>query len=139
MVFGLFAQNVKSTGLTDSDVKNFAKNYAKIESELEKLEIQFSGAEGIADLEAYEKALNILAKFGVSGDNACEKINMMCLCFGVITLDKAMEDMDPETKAVLKALGQDPAAEYRELTSEKDLKIVEKNYDLLAEVLNTEG
>jgi len=135
MFLGLFAQSVKSTGLTDSDVKNFAKNLPKIEAELNKLEIQFAGDVGFSDIAAYEKAADILLKFGVSGDNACEKINMICLCYGVATIDKTMADLDAESKAILQALGQDPAAQYRALINDKDFKIVEKNYDALAKAL----
>ena len=37
MVFSLYAQNVKSVGLSDSDVKNWAKNLNPIVKELQSL------------------------------------------------------------------------------------------------------
>ena len=37
MVFSLYAQNVKSVGLSDSDVKNWAKNLNPIVKELQAL------------------------------------------------------------------------------------------------------
>jgi len=132
MITCLFAQNAKSTGLTDSDVKNFAKNLPKIKTELDKLNVQFEGSSGLSDVKTYEKANKILNSHGVSGDNSSEKINMICMCFGVATIDKTMEDLDPESKALLQSLGQDPAAQYRAVINDKDFKIVEKNYDALA-------
>lgn len=132
MCLALFAQNAKSTGLTDADVKNFAKNYTKIEEELNKLDTAFSMETGLADEAAYVKAAEILLKFGISGNNTTEKLNMICYCFAVATYDRTLADLDEESKALLKALGQDPLAEYRALTNEKDYKVVEKNYDILA-------
>lgn len=132
MCFGLFAQNAKSTGLTDSDVKNFAKNLPSIQAEFDKLDVQLAGDVGLSDKRAYGKAAGILNKFGISGDNCVEKMNMICLCFSVATLDKELADLDEESKAMLKSMGQDPAAQYRALTNASDFKVVEKNYRALA-------
>jgi len=135
--FGLFAQSIPSTGLTDSDVKNFAKNLTKIQAELDKIDVQISGDAGLSDLDSIIEAVEILERFGVSGENACEKINMICFCYYVITIDKTMDELDEESKALLKSLGQDPAATYRALINDKDCKIVEKNYDAVLKAIES--
>ena len=43
----VFAQNAKSTGLTDGDVKSFCQNYSKIYTELEKVGVVVTDTESL--------------------------------------------------------------------------------------------
>ncbi|MCQ2592958.1 MAG: hypothetical protein MJ188_09265 [Treponema sp.] len=130
LTVGLFAQGKPSTGLTDSDVKNFIKNYPTFVKESEKIGIDESD---LAILATYGDIEKLLEKIGISGPNRAEKLSMIGYCVAVCTID---QNMDAETLAMMKALGlEDPAASMRALINEKDYEIVKKNYAALKKVL----
>lgn len=127
----LFAEPA-STGLTDSDVKNFAKNYVAIYEALDDYGFSsitnFSGK--VSDLASAEA---ILGKFGISGPNRVEKLSMIGKCLVVVAYDTEIEK-DPAGALMLKKLGMDPIAEQRAQTNSKDLKVVKANYSSLEKI-----
>ena len=60
----LFAQNAASTGLTDKDIQNFAKNYNAISNELEKAFGDAEDTSFVHKKSEYLKAEKILNKYG---------------------------------------------------------------------------
>ena len=67
----VFAQTAKSTGLTDSDVQSFCKNYNKIYTELEKVGVVVTDTESLVLSASAQVTVNkVLNKYGVSGNNA---------------------------------------------------------------------
>lgn len=131
--FTLFAQTVPSTGLTDKDVKNFAKNYPTLVKQMEKYE-KIEDYSSLAALAAYGDVEAILEKVGISGPNRCEKLSMICYCLGVAI---AEQEIDEETLALMKMYGmEDPTASIRALINDKDYKIVKANFDILVKALD---
>ncbi|MCQ2604360.1 MAG: hypothetical protein MJ215_04890 [Spirochaetia bacterium] len=120
---GAFAQEVKSVGITDSDVKNFAKNFNAIAKEIDKL-----GDDDASKLES------ILEKYGISGPGRFQKFVMMMKCSEVAVFDKTMAD-DPETAKIMKSMGMDPMAKTRSLINQKDFDVVNANVDLLKDLI----
>lgn len=120
----IFAQNVKSAGVTDSDVKNYAKNFNAISKAIEK----------VKDNEA-TAIDSILEKNGISGPNRFEKFTMITNCAMVAVYDYSMES-DPESAELLKKMGMDPVADIRKLINQKDYDVVYPNAKLLEKALN---
>lgn len=88
----LFAQNAPSTGLSDKDVKNFAKNYRKIERMLDKYDVEdFDDDDFLTSIRDYDAVEAALEKYGVSGPNAVEKVSMIGTCMSYISLEKRFE------------------------------------------------
>ena len=108
----LFAEP-KSTGITDSDAKNYAKNFNTIQKELDKLGITVDDS-GI-NVSAKQKADvdKILQKNGISGSNCIEKFGMISACVAVLV---AESELDAESAALLKSFGMDPLAELKKYT-----------------------
>lgn len=137
----VFAQNVVSAGLKDSDVKNFAKNYDKIQKEFEKYgdmsdeELYAMSLRMGADAENnfVEKALE---KYGISGPNRILKISMIGICYGVIKAEKELKNLDEQTKQLYKSMGLDPIATYQALVNADDLKVVRRNAAVLEKILD---
>ena len=132
MTFTLFAQNAKSAGLTDSDVKNWAKNYSKIEKEIEALGIDVNDVSA-SPAAARTKAEAILEKNGISGPNPLNKYVMISMCASAII---AETELDEETLSFLQMFGQDPLADLKANINDKDYNVVKANKDLVIQVYN---
>jgi len=120
---GLYAQNAGSTGLTDSDVKNWARNYESIQKEFKKIGLD---ADDAASISAKKKPQvdAILQKNGISGSNCIEKLAMIQQCAALLM---AEEELDEQSKAMMKSMGIDPLAQLKTNVSAKDYVIVAAN------------
>lgn len=122
-----------STGLTDSDVKNFAKNYETIYYALQEYGYSdpLSYGENASDTASVEK---ILEKNGISGPNRVNKLSMIGKCIGIAGAEAELAK-DPESAAILKAMGMDPMADLKKDVNSKDLNVVTANYPALEKVI----
>lgn len=105
----LFAEP-KSTGLTDSDVSNFVKNYTEICQSMEAVTSE-------------SKADSILSKYGISGPGRMEKYQT--LAYGTAAV-VAEQEIDAESAALLKSLGMDPLAQFTSNINSKDFALIKK-------------
>lgn len=129
--FMCFAQNAPKTGLTDSDVQNFAKNYSKIEKELDKLDKGWK-KNSAGTIKDYAKAEAILEANGISGPDRCKKVGMIGTCYALACGEEEMGGLDADTLAALKAMGQkDPLEPIRTQTNSDDYKVVQRNLKTL--------
>ena len=123
MVFSLYAQNVKSVGLTDSDVKNWAKNSVSIQKEFEKIGIDTNDSFTVAVSEK-QKAESILQKYGISNPNSIEKYSMILQCAVIL---KAESELDEQSKAMMKLMKVDPLGDLKKNINSKDYNVVASN------------
>ncbi len=123
MVFSLYAQNVKSVGLTDSDVKNWAKNCVSIQKEFEKIGIDTNDSFTVAVSEK-QKAESILQKYGISNPNSIEKYSMILQCAAIL---KAESELDEQSKAMMKLMKVDPLGDLKKNINSKDYNVVASN------------
>ncbi len=123
MVFSLYAQNVKSVGLTDSDVKNWAKNCVSIQKEFEKIGIDTNDSFTVAVSEK-QKAESILQKYGISNPNSIEKYSMILQCAVIL---KAESELDEQSKAIMKLMKVDPLGDLKKKINSKDYNVVASN------------
>ncbi len=136
MAAAAFAQSAKATGLTDSDVTSFCKNFKKIKSDFDKLGLDLEDKEGIAyAVDGKEAVLGVLNKNGISGSNAIEKLKALAYGYAVECYDDALAN-DPETAAMVKSMGIDPIAETRKLVADADKKVVGKHLPELKKVFD---
>ena len=125
--FSAFAQSAASTGLTDSDVKSFCKNFSTIKAELEKLGVDVQDTDSLAGAEsAKAKALSILNKNGVSGNNAFEKVKAIGFGYAIESYEATLS-ADPQAAKMIQSMGVDPIADVRTQVAPNDLKVV-KNH-----------
>ena len=111
------------TGLTDSDVKNWAKNLNSIVSELNNLGFwSYDSINATGKQKASADA--VLNKHGISGTNCIEKFAMISSCAVILV---AENEMDAQSAAMLKAMGMDPMAELKKDVNSKDYAVVEAN------------
>ena len=132
MTFTLFAQNAKSTGLTDSEVKNWGKNYSVIDKEMDALGIDINNLDA-SSAAVKSKADAFLKKNGISGPNSLEKYVMISKCAALIVGET---ELDEDSMSLFKMLGQDPLGDLRAEINDKDYKIVNANKDLVIKVYN---
>ena len=119
----LFAEP-KSTGITDSDVKNYAKNYNSIQKELNKLGV-LTDDNGIQATAKQKADIDkILQKYGISGSNCIEKFGMISACATVLVGES---ELDAESAAMMKSFGMDPLAELKKYVNSKDYGVVKAN------------
>ena len=131
----LFGQ-AKSTGLTDSDVQAFCKNFKKIESDFANYGMELSDAQALAyALDADDAVTRILNKNGISGANAEDKLRAIAYAYVLARFDEEMA-ADPEAAKVLKNMGQDPMAEVRANVSDADQKVVARRLQELKKVFD---
>ena len=131
MSFSLFAQNTKSTGLSDSDIKMFCKNFNSIYTELEKVGINLEDTSTFMNNEVNKaNATKVLNKNGISGKNAYDKVEAIAYCYAVETYDLTLEN-DPKAAALAKKLNMDPVKEVRTQINEADAEVVHNNYEKL--------
>lgn len=131
-----FAQNAKSAGITDGDVKNWAKN-------LKAIEIDFDNAgisrDDIASASKQDKAKAeaILQKHGIAAPNRVNKLAMINQCATLVMAESgAVAGMDANTMAMLKQMGVDPFAELKQNTNQKDCKVVKANEKAVIAAMN---
>ena len=123
MVFSLYAQNVKSVGLTDSDVKNWAKNCVSIQKEFEKIGIDTNDSFTVAVSEK-QKAESILQKYGISSPNSIEKFSIILQSAVIL---KAESELDEQSKAMMKLMKVDPLGDLKKNINSKDYNVVASN------------
>lgn len=133
MSVSAFAQNAKSTGLTDSDVRNFAKNYNALNAEMERTFGDSENPSYVTSKVEYAKAEKILAKYGFSGSNTVEKFAMMTRCIGLVNIEKsgALE--------MYKSMGMNPFASQMQYINQVDYEVVERNWNAIAKAIDFEG
>ena len=123
MAFSLYAQNVKPVGLSDSDVKNWAKNCVSIQKEFEKIGIDTNDSFTVAVSEK-QKAESILQKYGISNPNSIEKYSMILQCAAIV---KAESELDEQAKAMMKFMKVDPLGDLKKNINSKDYNVVASN------------
>ena len=134
--FSVFAQSTKETGLTNSDVKNWAKNLTSIEYELDSLGIDYNmDYSDISKLspKKLNQVTQILNQNGISGNNAVEKFVMITICAAIVN---AESQLDQESMAVMKAMGMDPIASLKANVNAKDFSVVQANSNLVIEAIS---
>ena len=128
----LFAEPA-STGVTDSDVKNYAKNINSIAKELNALGVWTNDS-----INATAKQKNsvdgILNKYGISGSNCIEKFGMITSCAVVLV---AESELDVESATLLKSMGMDPMAELKKNVNSKDYAVVAANSKAVVKAYNS--
>ena len=131
LTVSLFAEPA-STGLTDSDVKNWAKNLNTIVKELQALGVWTNDS-----INASAKQKNavdaVLQKNGISGANCIDKFGMISSCAAVVI---AASELDAQSAALLKAMGMDPMAEFKKNVNSKDYAVVEANSKAVIKAYN---
>lgn len=123
--------SVSDLGITDSDCKNFAKNYKKIEKALEKLNADLDSG-SVAEGKEMEECNKVLAKNGISGPNEYLKGIGIMNAYSVVSYELEL-DKDRLSKAVMKKSKVDPTAAIKAAIGKKDYEAVKKNYKALAE------
>ena len=132
MAFSLYAQNSKPVGLSDSDVKNWAKNLNPIVKELQALGVWTNDSIN-ASANQKSKIDGVLNKYGISGSNCIEKFGVISECAVVVV---AASELDAQSAALLKAMGMDPLAELKKNINSKDYAVVEANAKAVIEAYN---
>lgn len=125
LMAGVFAEP-KSTGLTDSDVKNWAKNLGAIQKEFDKLNLNDESIV-TASKKDYAKAESVLQKYGISAPNSVEKYAMINQCSALLMGEDEMGGADAQSMAMMKSMGIDPFAQLRANINSKDYKVVQAN------------
>ena len=123
LALAMFAEP-KSTGITDSDVKNYAKNFDSIQKELDKLGVLTDDNSIKATAKQKADIDKILQKYGISGSNCIEKFGMITACAAVLVGES---EIDAESAAMMKSFGMDPLAELKKYVNSKDYGVVEAN------------
>ena len=131
LVASLFAEP-KSTGITDSDVKNWAKNLNSITKELQALGV-WTGDSINATAKQKASVDGVLNKYGISGSNCIEKFGMITGCAVVVI---SASELDAQSAALLKAMGMDPMAELKKNINSKDYAVVEANSKAVIKAYN---
>ena len=137
MVSSAFAQNPKSSGLTDNDVKNWAKNLKSIEREFDDAGISRDDVKSASKQEK-AKAESILQKYGISAPNRIEKLAMINQCATLVMAESGVAGagIDPNAMAMLKTMGVDPFAEIKANINPKDYKVVQANSKAVINAMN---
>ena len=137
LVSSAFAQNPKSTGLTDSDVKSWTKNLKSIEREFDDAGISRDDVKSASKQEK-AKAETILQKYGISAPNRVEKLAMINQCATLVMAENgfAGAGIDPNAMAMLKTMGVDPFAELKANINQKDYKVVQANSKAVINAMN---
>lgn len=134
LTFTSFAQDAKATGLTDKDIQAFCKNYDSIYFEMDNLGIDMQDPKSVMEAEATDSnASKILNKYGISGKNSFEKLKAICYGYAVEYYDSTFAS-DPQTVLLLKKLGRDPMAEFRNKVAEADQNVVKSHMTELTSV-----
>lgn len=136
MASAAFAQNAKSAGITDADVKSWAKNLKQIDREFDDAGFSRDDIAG-ASKQDKAKAEAILQKHGIAAPNRVNKLAMINQCATLVMAESgAMAGMDANTMAMLKQMGVDPFAELKQNTNQKDCKVVKTNEKAVIAAMN---
>ncbi len=147
LTFAAFAEDIeidKSTGLKDSDVKSFIKNYKKMQSDLSSYSELFNAeASAMAKMSAVMKGTDaadvvtgIMNKNGISGKNAVEKFTRICYYTTILAAGKALEQAVAENPALAAYIAAaDPYAEIRKKMDPTDTAVLKANIDALMQAL----
>lgn len=136
MAAAAFSQSAKTTGVTDSDVTSFCKNFKKMEADFKKFDVDTSDAQAMAMALGADKSVEqILNKNGISGSNAVDKLRAIAYGYVIARYDEAMA-ADPEAAALIKSMGRDPMAEARTQISDADQKVVGRHLQELKKVFD---
>lgn len=123
----------ENVGITDSDCKNFAKNYKKIQKALEDLNEKYD--EGAipagTELDTYNKAFS---KNGISGPNEYYKVLCISNAYSIYAYELEL-DSDRLTKAVMKKGKMDPMASLKATIGKDDYEAVKANYKAIAKAV----
>lgn len=127
----------KSTGLTDSDVKNWAKNLNAIDRELSAAGVSSDGVTN-ASKKQKAQAEQILQKYGISAPNSIEKYAMINQCATIVMAESGagMEGLDAQSMAMMKSMGIDPFAQLKANINSKDYKVVLANAKMVTNAMN---
>ena len=119
----LFAQNAKAVGVTDSDVKNWAKNLPTIVKEFDKIGVDPADSylEAIAEKEKVE---NVLQKNGISGPDRIAKFETIVRSAAILKIEA---ELDEDSKEMMKLMNMDPTAELKKNINQKDYDVVAAN------------
>jgi hypothetical protein len=120
----------KSTGLTSSDIKNWAKNVNSIHASFADLGL-YEEEITSATKEQKVQAEAVLLKNGISGPNSIEKYAMLTQCATLLMAEDEMGGADAQSLALLKSMGMDPLAELRKNVNSKDYEAVKANSSLV--------
>lgn len=115
----LFAEPV-CTNITDSDVQNFVKNYTAVVNAME-------------DVYSEAEADTVLQKYGISGPKRMDKYSVLGLGAAAVT---AESEIDPQSAALLKAMGMDPVAQITGQINSKDYAVIKKYSKQLVAAVN---
>ena len=118
----LFAEP-KSTGVTDSDVKNWSKNLNSIAAELSKMGVWDGDSIDVSSKQKND-VVKVLQKYGISGSNCIEKFGMISKSATVVI---AENEIDAQSAALLKSMGMDPFADLKKDINSKDYAVVKAN------------
>ena len=135
----VFAQSTQFTGVTDSDVKGWAKNFSTIEKELDKAGVDSDlDFDDIAQLSVKKKnqVVQILNKNGISGNNSIEKFAMISISAAILT---AESQLDEQSLAVMKAMGIDPIAALKENVNRMDFAVVQAHSKEVIATVNAQN
>ena len=135
----VFAQSTQFTGVTDSDVKGWAKNFSTIEKELDKAGVDSDlDFDDIAQLSVKKKnqVVQILNKNGISGNNSIEKFAMISISAAILT---AESQLDEQSLAVMKAMGIDPIAALKANVNRLDFAVVQAHSKEVIATVNAQN
>lgn len=119
----LFAQNAKSAGVTDSDVKNWAKNLPSIIKEFDKIGIDPADSY-LEAIDEKEKVENVLQKNGISGPDRIAKFETIVRSAAILKIEA---ELDEDSKEMMKLMNMDPTAELKKNINQKDYDVVATN------------
>ncbi len=122
----LFAETA-SSGLTDSDVKNFIKNFDSIEQIVGDVDLYDLDSVSSTEKNRINKELN---KLGITG-NGLLKVNSILKSSSYILMFQALTS-DPSMSAYGALIAEQLKEQYG--INSKDLKVVEKNFDQIAQI-----
>ena len=96
-----FAQNAKSAGITDGDVKNWAKNLKSIEQDFDDAGLSRDDVAS-ASKQDKAKAEAILQKHGIAAPNRVNKLAMINQCATLVMAESGtVAGMDANTMAMI--------------------------------------
>lgn len=119
----LFAQNAKSAGVTDSDVKNWAKNLPSIIKEFDKIGIDPADSY-LEAIDEKEKVENVLQKNGISGPDRIAKFETIVRSAAILKIEA---ELDEDSKEMMELMNMDPTAELKKNINQKDYDVVAAN------------
>lgn len=131
----VFAQTANfKTGITDSDVKAFVKNYDAISAKAKEHAQAYS--ENKLDPNAYKDMEETFIKCGISSPKAVEKVAAITAGAGYLIAKKEL-DKDATKVQIMKNMGVDPYQAIENLKAnihKDDMQVIQKNKDLLLTV-----